>query len=46
MRTDEHCKVRYENWFRRRYANRAVVERKSELPSLADDGSEVFNRSP
>jgi hypothetical protein len=28
------------------HANRRVAERKPELPSLPDDGSELFNRSP
>jgi len=28
------------------HANRRVVERTPELPSLPDDGSELFNRSP
>jgi len=31
---------------RRCHANRKVVERKPELPSLSDDGSELLNRSP
>jgi len=28
------------------HASRGAVERKPELPSLLDDGSELFNRSP
>jgi len=44
--TDERRRILREKRCCRWHANRRFVERKPELPSLPDDGPELYNRSP